>query len=101
VAAQDQRGSTDLDILQLLVKHGVDVVAQDQSLSTLLYITSHDGRLDLAQLLVEHGSNAAARAQGWTPLHLAPRNSRLDVAGFFVKHDVNVATQEVWGDSAP
>ena len=58
----------------LLIEHGADVKAQDETQSTPLHMASYSGIPDLVQLLIEHGAGANAqdrdRSQR-TPLHLA------------------------------
>lgn len=58
--------------MRLLIEHGADVTAQDETLSTPLHMASSSGIPDLVQLLIEHGADANGQDQSHrTPLHLA------------------------------
>ena len=63
-----------LDFAWFLVGHGVGVVVQDQSWSTLLHFASSNGRLD--RFLVQLGANVAAQGKGgWTPFGIPLRST--------------------------
>ena len=58
--------------MRLLIEHGVDVTARDESHSTALHLASSFGRLEIVRLLLEHGADVTAQdVSGRTPLHLA------------------------------
>ena len=57
-------------LAQLLVKHCVDVDAQDCYGQTPLHAASFYGRLEISRLLLDHGANPRATDnEGRTPLH--------------------------------
>jgi ankyrin repeat protein len=61
-----------VEIVRLLIDHGVDVTAKDKSLSTPLHLASSLGIPEIVQLLIERGADITARdASRRTPLHLA------------------------------
>ena len=58
--------------MRLLIDHGADVNAQDESYTTPLHLSSFLGIPEIAQLLIERGANLTS--QDWmhrTPLHMA------------------------------
>ena len=63
---------TVLETLKLLIKHGMDVTAKDQNLSTPLHLASSSGNLEIVRILMESGADATNMdGSGRTPLHLA------------------------------
>ena len=80
--------------MRLLIEHGADVKAQDETQSTPLHMASYSGIPDLVQLLIEHGadSNGQDRSQR-TPLHLASSRVNAKITSlvfFWLRTDVNV-----------
>jgi ankyrin repeat protein len=60
------------DTVRLLIDHGADVAAQDETHSTPLHLAALLGNTKAARLLIEHGADVAARdVNHRTPLHLA------------------------------
>ena len=58
--------------MQLLIKHGADVDARDQSQSTPLHLASSRRDAETVQLLIEHRADVHARDESHsTPLHMA------------------------------
>ena len=58
--------------MQLLIKHGADVTAQDETHTTPLHLASSLGIPEIVQLLIECGADVTS--QDWThqtPLHMA------------------------------
>ena len=56
----------------LLIDHGANVNAQDDTKSTPLHLASSMGSIETVQLLIEHGADVTARdVRHMTPLHLA------------------------------
>jgi ankyrin repeat protein len=102
--ARDKTGLTPLhgasfnghvDVAQLLVKHNVDVTAQDKDGSTPLHFVSRSrrGNVDLARLLIEHGSDATSKDKlGLTPLDQAKLKDHNELVQFLVEHSVNLNT---------
>ena len=73
-------------IMRLLIEHGADVKARDETQSTPLHMASYSGIPDLVQLLIEHGAGTNVqdrdRSQR-TPLHLASSRVSAKVASAF------------------
>jgi ankyrin repeat protein len=64
--------SNKAETMRLLVEHGADVKAQDETHSTPLHTASSSGIPELVQLLIEHGADINGMDQSQkTPLHLA------------------------------
>jgi ankyrin repeat protein len=60
------------DTVRLLLRHGADVEAQDESHSTPLHMASSLGIPEIVQLLIEHGSDVNIEdCSHRTPLHHA------------------------------
>jgi ankyrin repeat protein len=58
--------------MRLLIEHGADVKAQDETHSTPLHMASSSGIPEIVQLLIEHGADVSGRDRRHrTPLHLA------------------------------
>jgi ankyrin repeat protein len=65
--------------VQLLIKHGADVTAQDKTLSTPLHLAAFSGSFETVRLLLDHGAGVRALDESHkTPLHLA--SSQVSVA---------------------
>lgn len=60
-----------VETVRLLIEHGADVTAQDESSLTPLHLASSSGIPNIVQLLLEHGALATAQdRRRKTPLHL-------------------------------
>ena len=58
--------------MQVLIQHGADVAAQDNTGSTPLHLASSSGRIDTVRLLLKHSVDVNAHDESRkTPLHLA------------------------------
>ena len=80
------------DIVQLLIEHGADVHARDQSQSTPLHFSSS---ADKARLLIEHGADVHARDQSQsTPLHHAGSWGYADKARLLIEHGADVNARD-------
>ena len=89
-----------VEVACILVEHGADVTAKDDSGETPLHQASSARCVDLAQFLVENGANATAEDNwGRTPLHLASRVGSLDLARLLVGHGANVTAQNEEGST--
>ena len=61
-----------VDCVRLLIDHGADVSAKDETHTTPLHLASSSGIPEIAQLLIERGADVTARDKSAkTPLHLA------------------------------
>ena len=73
------------DTVQLLIKHGADVTARNDTHSTPLHLASSKGSAESVDLLIQHGSDVNAKdVNQSTPLHLAA-SSRLKLEGTIVR----------------
>ena len=71
--------------MQLLIKHGADVTARNDTHSTPLHLASSKGSAESVDLLIQHGSDVNAKdVNQSTPLHLAA-SSRLKLEGTIVR----------------
>jgi len=70
----DSDQSADKPIMELLLKHGARVDAQDAAGDTALHRAARTGRLDAATVLLDHGAKLEVFNHiGQTPLHCAAR----------------------------
>ena len=68
----NRKSDTKADIVKLLIDHGADVTAQDETQSTPLHLAAYHRSTQTVWLLIEHGADVAARDRSnKTPLHLA------------------------------
>ena len=83
--------------MRLLIEHGADVKAQDETQLTPLHMASYSGIPDLVQLLIEHGvdTNGLDRNQS-TPLHQASSRVSAKITFLFFRPRTDVNVQEVW-----
>ena len=64
--------SEKVETVRLLIEHGMDVSAKDESHSTPLHLASSWGALDILKLLIESGADVTDKdGSSRTPLHLA------------------------------
>ena len=91
------------DTVQLLIRHGADVTARDESHSTPLHLASSKRCARSVDVLIQHGSDVNAKdANQSTPLHLAAA-SRLNLEGTIVrlllKHGANADAKNSEGQT--
>ena len=68
----------------LLIDHGADVTAQDETGATPLHLASSFGGAEAARVLIKHGADVAARdGNRRTPLHLASSRVSAETVGLF------------------
>jgi ankyrin repeat protein len=84
--------------VQLLIRHGADVTARDDTHSTPLHLASSKGHAAPVDLLIQHGSDVNAQnGKQSTPLHLSA-SSRLALEGTVVRlllqHGANVDAKD-------
>ncbi|KAH8980421.1 ankyrin repeat-containing domain protein [Lactarius akahatsu] len=89
------------DTVQLLIRHGADVMARDDTHSTPLHLASSMWSVETIELLIGHGADVNAQNGNLsTPLHLAA-SSRLAVEGNVVrsllKHGANIDAKDAGG----
>ena len=87
--------------MQLLIQHGADVTALDDTHSTPLHLASSKGSAETVELLIQHGADVNAQnGDQSTPLHLAAP-SRLALKGTIVrlllKHGADVDARDSEG----
>lgn len=71
--------------MQLLIQHGADVTARDDTHSTPLHLAASKGCAETVDVLIQHGSDVNAKDVNLsTPLHLAA-SSHLKLEGTIVR----------------
>ena len=89
------------DTVQLLIRHGADVTARDDTHSTPLHLASSKWGVETVELLIQHGADVNAQnGNQSTPLHLAA-SSHLALEGNIVrlllKHSANSGAKDSEG----
>ena len=89
------------DTVQLLIWHGADVTAQDETHSTPLHLASSMRSAETVDILIQHGADVNAQNKNQsTPLHLAA-SSRLALEGTIIrlllKHGANADAKDSEG----
>jgi hypothetical protein len=89
----------DLEMIQVLLEHGVNVNAQTTWGSTPLFMASwhnfNDPEFRVVRLLLGHGADPNLQPlDGETPLHRASRDGKIEMARLLVGHGVNVKLQD-------
>ena len=71
-----------VETVRVLLVHGADVTARDDTHSTPLHLTSSVGCSEIAQLLIEHGADVnALDGNHMTPLHLVFTSVSVNTGG--------------------
>src|SRR6266702_4684703 len=84
-----------LQIVRLLLRHGVDVDARDYASCTPLGFASQSGHRDTVQCLIDHGADVNLKGDDHnTPLTLAAFNGHIDVVRVLLEHNANVNSQD-------
>ncbi len=73
-------------IFLLLLKHGADANAHNDSDQTILHRAVESGLLPLVKLLIQHGASINAEICGETPLNFAVAGKHRDIEGFLLQH---------------
>jgi|SRR5579883_130360 len=79
-----------LDVVQYLVQHGVNVDAKNRALA----FASQNGHFDIVKYLVENGANIHAYED--TALRWASSNGHLEVVKYLVQHGANIHAWDDW-----
>ena len=75
------------NIVKLLIDHGADVTAQDETQSMPLHLASSVGKAETVRLLIEQGADVTAQDGNYrTPLHLASSRVSAETMQLFVLH---------------
>jgi ankyrin repeat protein len=91
------------DIVQVLIQHGADVAAQDNTGSTPLHLASSKRSGKTVELLLGHGADVNARDGKYsTPLHLAASSRSAmkgNVVPLLLSHGANVNAKDDGGQT--
>jgi hypothetical protein len=73
--------------VKLLIDHGADVAAEDETQSMPLHLASSLGTSEPVRVLIEHGADVCAQdANHRTPLHLAASRVSVDTVKPSIEH---------------
>ncbi len=87
-----------LQIVQLLLRHGVDVDIQAFVDRTPLRFASQSGHSDVVRCLIDHGADANAKeASEDTPLNWAAYGGHVDAVRVLLERNADVHSQDVHG----
>ncbi len=77
--------NTKAEIVRLMVEHGADVNAQDETYLMPLHLASFSGSIKSVQALIEYGADVLAQDRRlMTPLHLASSWVSAKTASLFI-----------------
>ena len=86
------------DLVEYLIKSGLDIEARSDSQWTPLHSQAYGGHTDGVELLLEHGADIEAKhAYDMTPLVSSVRWDRIDVAKLLVEKGANVNAANTLG----
>lgn len=87
------------DIIELLIKHGADIMAKSDGSWTPLHNACEQGNVKIVRMLLAVGANINAKLlNGKTPLHVAAQAGHLDVVNCLLeRNDVKRAAKDAFG----
>jgi len=82
--------------VQLLIEHGAEVHAEDDTHSTPLHLASALpwGNLRTVQLLIQHGADVNTQDGNRSTLHLASSKGKLEIVQLLIKHGADVNAED-------
>ena len=90
-----------VDLVQVLIEHGADLIAQDDTGSTPLHLVSSKGSARTVRVLIKHGAGVSARnGNHEIPLHLASSSGSTETVRLFLRRGVEVNAQD-WSHKMP
>ncbi len=89
-----------LEVAHVLLAHGADVNARDESEETPMHSAAYFNSLEVAQVLLAHGADVNARNKNkWAPLHNAANRNYLEVAQALLAHGADVNARDEDGNT--
>jgi ankyrin repeat protein len=89
-----------LQVVQYLLRQGVDVNFRDSANDTPLLLASWKGHCDVVQCLLEHGADVHLQDQFHNiPLHLAAYHGHMGAVRLLLEHNADVHSQRVDGET--
>ena len=89
-----------LQIVQSLLRHGVDIDVRGSGNGTPLQFASYSGHGDVVQFLIDHGADVNSQEDDQsTPLNWAAHSGHIDAVRALLNHHVDVNSQDNVGDT--
>jgi ankyrin repeat protein len=89
-----RKPNANTETIQVLLKHGADVTARDNTHSTPLHLASSKRSPEIVQLLIKHGADVnALDGNRKMPLHLASSEGSPEIARILIEHGADVTTR--------
>ena len=82
-----------VDVVQWLLKIGVDSIAREDSHRTPLHYAAANGRLEIARILLGHGAHVTGIDE-YTPLHQASSSGCAEMAQLLIEHGADVHARD-------
>lgn len=86
------------EIVELLLKSGVDVNITEWSGRTPLHWAAQEGQCEIAELLIKNGANVNIQEEGQTPLYIASGEGHFDLVKILLEHGADI---ELCFDTTP
>ncbi|BAG40607.1 ankyrin repeat-containing protein 06_04 [Orientia tsutsugamushi str. Ikeda] len=81
----------DIELLQHLIDHGIDVNTTNHWDNTALHVASYHGNIAMVNLLLDNNANPNLQdANLHTPLHFAISNGHIDIVRLLLNHESDV-----------
>ncbi|KAG5757504.1 hypothetical protein H9Q72_014355 [Fusarium xylarioides] len=95
-------GTGDIDMVRLLVDHGVNANAQDENGRTPLHLSAAVGNVEMVRVLCEGGAAIETTSEnGHTPLQVAAMEGHTEVTELLLEKGADIEASDKFGNFTP